>query len=172
MTRLTVRLLAILVYLGLNLAAAGTAAETNSPPGKAGAPETGPLAGMTVNLLHYEGVSPLEWKLARALDLIPPAESNRVILIPERDMDDAAGLHWIAVTRLKGHPQLILAHSEMTDKGVALLVYLTSSSGVLEQAVKRVNGGEFFAVPLADAAPGFQEQVAFWRARLANPDPQ
>jgi hypothetical protein len=173
MKRSTAGLPAISFAICLNFfIAAAFAADTNSPPDNRNMPETGPLAALTTSLIHTNTVFPLEHKLALALDLFTPEELNRVILGPEEEVNDASkSLNWIEGVRAKGRRHLIIGHSEWTGSGVVLMVYLTSSSGVLEKAVQRVNGGEFTTVPLKDAAGGFQEWTAFWLARLAKSDP-
>jgi len=167
MKRFSAILAAVLTALCLNLAAAALAAGTNSPPDSRNLPETGPLAALTMSLVHTNTVFPLEHKLAVALDLFTPEELNRTILGPEVEVNDASkSLNWIEGVRSNGRRHLIIGHSEWTGHGVVLVVYLTSSSGVLDKAVLRVNGGEFTTMPLADAAAGFQKRTAFWLARL------
>jgi hypothetical protein len=171
MKRSVAGLPALSIAVCLNFAIAAFAAGTNCPPASQNLPETGPLAALTIRLTHINTVFPLEHKLALALDLLSPEELNRVILGPEQEVDDASkSLNWMEGVRSKGRRHLIIGHSEWTGRGVVLVVYLTSSSGVLEKAVQRVNGGEFTDVPLQAAAAGFQKQTAFWLAQAAKAD--
>ena len=161
-----IRLLALPIAICLNLAAMSFAAETNSPPENKSVPETGPLAALAAGVLHQGGVFPLDTKMALALGLISVDGLNRAIMVPEAEAD--GGNTWIEVARTKGRTYLILGHSEISANGVGLTVYLTSPSGVLEKAARRINGGEFSVVPLNDAATGFNNQVTFWQAWLAQ----
>ena len=147
----------------LQLAAGAIAAETNTPT----APPKAPLAALTVRLLQHSERVQLPPKLPRVLDLNGPAETNQTFYVPEIERLDSAGFYnWIAAVQFNQRPQLLIAHSEVIKEGLALTVYLTSASGVLEKVARRVNGGEFSRLPLKEAGADFQKQVAFWQAWL------
>jgi hypothetical protein len=163
-------LMPLALLLGLNPVPAGLAADTNPPAVVQPAPATGPLAGL-VETLHHKGVRRLDTRVAVALELMAPADAGQVILVPDADADVGHGLiAWAELAYFKGRSQIILAHSVNQPDGLALYVYLTSVSGVLEKAAKRVNGGDFRPVPLAEAAPDFQRQVALWQSLADRPD--
>jgi hypothetical protein len=166
-----------LLFFSLCLTGAATAWAdgTNPPPVDKDAwlAGVGPLSGLMASMLKNQEVNRLDPKLGLILGVIAPVDTNRVILIPDRTAQDATDVvTWLEEIRCIDRPRLIMAHSEVTPDGVALNVYLTSSSGVLEKAVRRVNGGEFTLVPLADASAGFKKQVDFWLADLAKSHPQ
>jgi hypothetical protein len=157
---------ALFFAISLNFAAAGFAAGTNSPADNNNAAETGPLAPLTASVLHQTGVFLFDTKMGVALGLISPDQLNRVVMVPEEEPESGV---WIEAVRVKGVMHLVLGRTEISaTKGSSLTVYLTSSSGVLEKAARRVNGGEFNVLSLHDAERGFQKQVAYWQAWLAK----
>jgi hypothetical protein len=152
--------------LCLQVAVAVGAAETNSPTAPA---SPAPLAVLTDQVLEHKEFAHLPPGLPSALELPPPSKPGSVPFVPEIECLDGNGnYNWIAGIPLPGQPRLVIAHSEALAEGLALNVYLTSASGVLEKAARRVNGGEFVRVPVEDVETEFQKQVIFWREWLAK----
>lgn len=159
----TLRRFALLAALVSGFAAAVCAGDTNAPAA------TMPLAALTDCLVHEEGRTRCNPELALALGLVDHVEPGRNIMLPEKEaVVQGKLLRWIAATRLAGRTQLIIAHAEAEKDGLTLYIYLTSESGKLERALKRVNSGKFTLRALEDSRAPFAEQVAYWQTRLVK----